>query len=50
MCKLAEEKGERKEVARKAAQDFAMIENGTVVAKDKIKNLSDAIIFKHMAI
>ena len=36
--------------ARKAAQDFAMIENGTVVAKDKIKNLSDEIIFKHMAI
>jgi len=27
-----------------------MIENGVVVASDKIKNLSDEIIYKHMAI
>ena len=36
--------------AKKAAHHFAMIENGVVVASDKIKNLSDEIIYKHMAI
>ena len=36
--------------AKKAAHHFAMIENGVVVASDKIKNLSDEIVYKHMAI
>jgi urea transport system ATP-binding protein len=36
--------------AKKAAHDFAMIEHGTVVANDKISNLSDELIYKHMAI
>ncbi len=36
--------------AKKAAHHFAMIENGMVVASDKIKNLSDEIVYKHMAI
>lgn len=36
--------------AKKAAHDFAMIEHGTVVANGNISNLSDALIYKHMAI
>ena len=36
--------------AKRAAHDFAMIENGTVVANGKISNLSDELIYKHMAI
>ena len=36
--------------AKKAAHHFAMIENGVVVASGKIKNLSDEIVYKHMAI
>ena len=36
--------------AKKAANDFAMIEHGTVVANGNIRNLSDALIYKHMAI
>ena len=36
--------------AKKAAHHFAMVENGVVVASDKIKNLSAEIIYKHMAI
>ena len=36
--------------AKRAAHDFAMIEHGTVVANGNISNLSDALIYKHMAI